>query len=313
MRERLASLHILHCSDDFVRARGTWPHNDEWTNPNGVVLDTGDAAVPNYGYAKPASPITANLYVGARSGHSYSVELVADNAGVSGGKAVGVLARTSYTSGRPTYYRLYFNGAGTLAINKVVSGNATVLVSKAMAAISPAALHTYRLTVDGTSLKAYVDGNLQLTTIDSAIVSGSPGIRVTSSAPRLYEFACYADGPSLYNVDWTDFFLTGIDTTTSATSNHLKIPLSMGRPQLSPSRTRRHRITGYLTSTQTNIREATDFLEKVAKNGSYVYFRGDDMGVGGVITDLSFPSYRYGGKKKVASFSFEIREAARPR
>jgi len=77
----------------------------------------------------------------------------------------------------------YDKNAQNIAIAKKVGGTTTILAtSGTVTAPSTTAYHTYALEVNGSSLKAYLDGTLQATATDTAFTTGQAGLYTNNEA-----------------------------------------------------------------------------------------------------------------------------------
>jgi hypothetical protein len=73
------------------------------------------------------------------------------------------------------YYYVTLRSSGKLELKKLVAGQATALSSKSFS-VQTNTWYRVKLSIVGTSLKAYVNGNLELSATDSTYASGKMGV-----------------------------------------------------------------------------------------------------------------------------------------
>ena len=167
-------------SDDFA---GTGALDGNWTATSGTAPERSSGA------AISASGFRHAHYSGASfADDQYSegvVELLS-----SGFTDNGVQVRASVTNGG-TWYRLRMcPSCGDLEIRKRVSFSESSVASGGTVATSGFPFsHTLRLEVEGTALRAYLDGVLTISTTDASIASGAPGFGITDGDGQLLSWA----------------------------------------------------------------------------------------------------------------------------
>jgi hypothetical protein len=140
---------------------------DGWTTDLGSwsIITEGS----NHVYKSSTPTTTGRVFAGASGWADYStIAKIKVDTWNSIGRA-GVITR--YTDG-DNYYGMYYRGDGNLYIVKRVNGTQSTLISTPVTAPSTGVYHTYELQVSGTTLNAYLDGDLIITTTDSSLSSG---------------------------------------------------------------------------------------------------------------------------------------------
>jgi calcineurin-like phosphoesterase family protein/purple acid phosphatase-like protein/fibronectin type III domain protein len=140
---------------------------DGWSEHNGTwsVVTSGSkvyqqSSTSGDGIASAGDPIWGDYTVEAR------IKPVSFNAA---GGFVRLIGRFRDVS---NYYYLLLRSTQVLELKKLAGGTATTLTSKAYT-VSPGTSYTLKLELVGTSLKAYVNGQLELSATDSQLNSGS--------------------------------------------------------------------------------------------------------------------------------------------
>lgn len=153
-------------SDNFENGSGNWTAT---TGTWSVVQDGGSQV-----YAQTSSS-EGRTSAGSSSWSDYSVQANVKIESFNGSNRTYVTGR--YRDGN-NYYAASLSGSngGTLELRKKVSGSSTTLVSKANYPLSTGVWYTVKLELNGSSLKMYVNGNLELTATDSALTAGAVGL-----------------------------------------------------------------------------------------------------------------------------------------
>jgi hypothetical protein len=154
-------------SDPFTRVDGAIGSN--WT-----TLSGGWEVVGN----KARQTFTGSYFRGARwaglalSSSNYAVQCVV-TVPSEANVAAGVGAR--YADAALSGY-VFIGGAGGVGLYRLDSGTPTVLGTYVDASFTAGATKTLRLEVEGSSLRAYIDGTQRITATDATYSSGSPGL-----------------------------------------------------------------------------------------------------------------------------------------
>jgi hypothetical protein len=211
-------------SDDFESGAGNWSKSGgTWS----VVSDGSKV----YQQAKTDSEL-ARVFAGEASWTNYSVEAKVKGLDLSKGLA-GVAARAS---GSSTMYRLALTSAGTAELQSVKGSTITVLGSAAVS--NPAAWHTLKVDVAGSSITGYVDGTKVASGTGSLTGTGRIGL-VTSFASA--EFDDVSVNP------------LGAGSTTSAPASATATPTATKSASASPTATK----TASASPTATRTASAT--------------------------------------------------------
>ncbi|NOV02029.1 DUF1080 domain-containing protein [Paenibacillus sp. LMG 31457] len=146
-------------------AAGWTPTSGTWS----VVQDAG-----NYVYSQ-SSTSEGRTSAGSQSWTDYSVEAKVKVEDFNGSNRAYVAGR--YKDGNNFYAAsLYNSSGGTLEIRKKVSGSTTTLASKTNYPLAAGTWYTVKLEMVGSSIKMYVNGVLQLSTVDTSLTSGAVGL-----------------------------------------------------------------------------------------------------------------------------------------
>lgn len=152
-------------TDSFDRANSSSLGSD-WAE------DSGDWSISSNNLLQGT---TGNSYrklrwVGAAmDSNDYSVEVVAR----SGGQGIGPAARCAGSSA-VTYYGYVIFGGDAAYLVEITAGGETVLDTGS--AISTGTNYTLRLEVEGTAIRGYLNGVLDVSATDASLTSGAPGI-----------------------------------------------------------------------------------------------------------------------------------------
>jgi len=120
---------------------------------------------------------------GNTSWTDYYVEAVAKPIQFNGSsKGIGLAAR--YTDDNNNYRFFYSGGSGAWKLTKTVSGTGTVLDIGSSKSIGTGTDYTVKLEVDGTSIKGYVNGNLECEATDSSFTSGKIALQNFNTVTR---------------------------------------------------------------------------------------------------------------------------------
>ncbi len=153
-------------SDNFDdgNANGWSTQNGNWS----VVQDGG-----SYVYYQ-SSTSEGRAYTGSSSWTNYAVQTRVKVDNFNGSNRAYVCAR--YTNGNNYYAAsLYNSSGGKLEIRRKVSGSSSTLASKNYP-LTTGSWYTVKLEVSGSTLRMYVNGNLELTATDSNLTSGGIGL-----------------------------------------------------------------------------------------------------------------------------------------
>ncbi|CAK4853276.1 unnamed protein product [Aphanomyces euteiches] len=157
-------------------------------NANGWTSTSGTWSVISSAYSGTANSGLSYSVAGDPAWTDYTLEAkvnVTNNVG--GNKDAGLVFR--YTDVND-YYVLYLknndNTGRKMEIVKVVGGVKTSLTF-ANPSIAPDTFYTYKIVLNGTSIQAYKDGTLVLSTTDSSFSSGKIGARVFANTNARYD------------------------------------------------------------------------------------------------------------------------------
>jgi len=135
---------------------------DDWS----VVQDNG-----NYVYYS-SSTIEGRTSAGSSAWTDYSVLASVKVENFNGSNRAYVSGR--YRDGN-NYYAASLTGGNTLELRKKVSGSTSTIASKPYS-FATGTWYTVKLEMAGTSLKVYVNGNLELQATDGSLSSGGIGL-----------------------------------------------------------------------------------------------------------------------------------------
>ena len=117
----------------------------------------------------------------------YSVEVVARSGGLSNG--IGPAARCAASS-TVTYYAYIIFGGDAAYLVEITGGSESVLATGS--SVSANTNYTLRLEVEGSTIRCYLNGSLDIETTDASLTSGPPG------------FAAYGgNNANTYATTWT--------------------------------------------------------------------------------------------------------------
>ncbi|WP_028611689.1 family 16 glycoside hydrolase [Paenibacillus harenae] len=143
-----------------------------WTPTSGnwsVVQDNG-----NYVYYQSGTS-EGRTSAGNQSWTDYSVEADVKVENFNGSNRTYITGR--YEDGNNFYAAsLYNSSGGTLELRKKVGGSTTTLASKSNYGLAAGTWYTVKLEMSGSTIKMYVNGNLELTAADSSLTSGAVGL-----------------------------------------------------------------------------------------------------------------------------------------
>lgn len=152
--------------DDFNdgNANGWTPQSgyDDWS----VVSEGG-----NYVYYS-SSTNEARTSAGSQSWTDYSVEARVKVENFNGSNRAYVAGR--YKDGN-NYYAASLTGGNKLELRKKVGGSTSNLASKSYT-VTPGVWYTVKLEMSGSTIRMYVNGNLELSATDSSLASGGIGL-----------------------------------------------------------------------------------------------------------------------------------------
>jgi hypothetical protein len=202
----LPVLNGSQATDNFNRANGSIGAN--WTQTDGTWSVTNNQATYTLGGDSEASVVYTNISF-ANDQYAQVTLAATTNA------ASGVMVRGSNVAN--TGYSLACGGSSCF-IFKVVAGAVTNLTSSG--AIPTSNGDVLRLEVHGTALTAFKNGTQILSTTDSAIASGSPGMWSENAATTIFDNWRGGD----LNYSWTghivnsDLYQTGTNCAAVGTA-----------------------------------------------------------------------------------------------
>lgn len=186
-----------------------------WTKSGGswsVITDGSQV------YRQSRLSSDALVRAGSSSWTNYAVEARIKPLNFNGdNRFVALIARAQSSN---NYYYLALRSNNTLELKKLVAGSSTTLASKSFT-VSTLNWYSVKLEVVGTSLKAYVNGVLQLTATDSKFQSGNIG------------------GATFYaSAEFDDFVVTNLSTTNpTPTQTPTATPTNTPTPSPTPTAT----------------------------------------------------------------------------
>ncbi|HEX8369663.1 MAG TPA: LamG-like jellyroll fold domain-containing protein [Pyrinomonadaceae bacterium] len=189
-------------SNGWTKSGGTWS----------VVAD-GSQVFKQSGLSSDARSLA-----GSPSWTDYAVEARIKPLQFNGSnRFVALIARAQSNT---SYYYLALRSNNTLELKKLVSGSSTTLATKSFP-VTTQSWYSVKLEVAGTSLKAYVNGTLQLSATDSQFRAGNIG------------------GATYYaSAEFDDFAVTSVSTTTpTPTATPTASPTATPTPTASPTPT----------------------------------------------------------------------------
>ena len=136
--------------------------------------DSGDWSITSNNVANGTSGNTYRKlrWVGAAmDSANYSVEVVARSGGSSNG--IGPAVRLAASSA-VTYYGYVIFGGDAAYLVETTAGGETILDTGS--AITASTDYTLRLEVDGSTIRGYLNGVLDVSATDTSLASGPPGI-----------------------------------------------------------------------------------------------------------------------------------------
>ncbi len=164
-------------SDDFNRADATL--TTPWVTTEGT-----HSVASNKVPVGPSSP-NISYYNGTFSNDQWAE---ADCVGLGGTPTISVAVRASGSAGGDLYY--CWTSPSNLSVVKRVGGSYTTLATDSGAGVNSAGAKI-AIEVVGTTIKAYIDGTLRITTSDTQVSTGKPGIISANGAgPTLDNFRC---------------------------------------------------------------------------------------------------------------------------
>ncbi|MEV4275964.1 pectate lyase [Actinoplanes xinjiangensis] len=216
-------------SDDFENGAGNWSKSGgTWS----VVSDGSKV----YRQAKADSEL-ARVFAGETSWADYSVEAKVKGLDLSKGLA-GVAARAS---GSSTMYRLALTSAGKAELQSVKGSAVTVLGAAAVS--DPAAWHTLKVDVSGSSVTGYVDG--------AKVASGTGSLTGTGRIGLVTSFA---------SAEFDDVAVNPLGAGSPATAS----PTATRTASATPTATRTATATPTPTRTATKTPTASPTATKTA-------------------------------------------------
>lgn len=190
-----------------------------WTSTAGtwsVVQDGGSSVY----YQSSTSEGRTSAGSSTWSNYSVQSEVKIDN--FNGSNRTMVSGR--YGDGNNYYAASLSNSnGGTLEIRKKVSGSSTTLASKTAYPLSTGTWYTVKLELNGSTLKMYVNGTLELTASDSSLTSGAIGLVASKTAAKF-------DNIIVADVSGTPTATVSPTATPSATPSPTQTPTPTATP-----------------------------------------------------------------------------------
>ncbi len=238
----------------FVGAATVFSDNFEDGNANGWSKSSGTWSVVSdgsYVFKQASTSATCYAYTGS-SWTNYTVQARVKPLSFNGsGRTVSLCARFSSTS---NFYALTLSNTNTLSIQKKVGGTTSALVSKTYT-VQTGTWYTLKVAVSGSSINAYVNGNLELSATDSSLASGKVGFAMINASAE-FDDIVVEDAPA------PSATVTPTATTT-ATVKPTATPTATATP---PAVTATPTATPKVTATPTTPPVANAYY--VAPNGS---------------------------------------------
>ncbi|MGG4142512.1 LamG-like jellyroll fold domain-containing protein [Paenibacillus algorifonticola] len=152
--------------DSFDGGAGNWTSSSgSWS----VVQDSGNAVYSQSGTSE------GRTSAGSQTWTDYAVEADVKIVDFNGSTRTYVAGR--YVDGNNFYAAsLYNSSGGTLEIRKKVSGSTTTIASKTNFGLATGVWYKVKLELSGTSIKLYVNGQLELSAADSSLAAGAAGL-----------------------------------------------------------------------------------------------------------------------------------------
>jgi hypothetical protein len=193
-------------ADTFTTATGqNLTAHGSWVNTYPSLTEIWTDATTDTIYSVYGDKAAYYYSGGTFSNDQYSEITVLDSLGAGTYKA-GVIVRSStdINANRDYYTAYLYANDNTIYIDKVVNGTQTNITSQATSAMG--AGDKLSLEVEGTALRAYINSTLIVSTTDSALSSGRPGVYIQANTDK-------------HVTAWS-----GGDLTASASSSLLKLP-----------------------------------------------------------------------------------------
>ncbi len=193
------------------------------------------------------------MRAGSNSWTNYAVEARIKPLKFNGGNRF--VALTARAQSSTNYYYLALRSNNTLELKKLISGSSTTLASKSFT-VSTLNWYAVKLEVVGTSLKAYVNGTLQLSATDSQFQSGSIG------------------GATFYaSAEFDDFVVTNLATTNptpTATPTPTPVPADQPIGFASVNALGQNGTTGGAAGPTVTVTTTAQFLDYIKRTGPFV-------------------------------------------
>lgn len=169
-RYELAPIVRGGATDDFNRADGGLGSN--WTTCQAAMAISGNKVVIG---SNPSSM----FYAGTFDADQYSD--IDATTSVSGFYMVSAMVRASPSNGAEFYFARVCGSCGDVAVGKRVAFSQTEFASGGSLGTSVPTTRNLRLEVSGNALEAFIGGSSVVTTTDSALTSGNPGIHLATA------------------------------------------------------------------------------------------------------------------------------------
>ncbi len=165
-------------------------------NSSGWSTSGGSWSVVSDGsrvYKQSSTSATAHAYTGTSTWADVSVQARAKALSFNGTDRIfGLCVRFQSSS---NYYFMTLSNAGKLEIRKKISGTVTVLASKSFS-VAAGTWYTLKLAASGSTLQAYVNGNLELSAADSSLAAGKIGFTTVNVSAEFDDCVVEASGGS---------------------------------------------------------------------------------------------------------------------
>jgi hypothetical protein len=173
-------------TDDFERGDGGLGSN--WGLVQNALAISGGKAVMG------SNPSAMRWVAGSFANNQYSEASITLSA--SGYYMASVIVRASdnTVNGGEFYFARLCGSCGDVSIGKRVAFSQSEFASGGTISTSIPVTATLRLEVEGTTLRAYVGGVLAVTTTDTDLAAGRPGIQISTGTATDCSIASWAGG-----------------------------------------------------------------------------------------------------------------------
>ncbi len=172
-------------TDDFEDGNSTG-----WSTSGGSWSVVTDG---NKVYKQSSTSATTHAYTGTASWANYAIQARAKALSFNGTDRIfGLCGRFQSSS---NYYYMTLSNANKLELRKKISGNITVLATKSFT-VQTGTWYTLKLDLTGTTIQAYVNGNLELTATDSSIAAGKVGFTTLNTSAEFDDVSVTDTAPA---------------------------------------------------------------------------------------------------------------------